>query len=552
MKRSLILLLAALMCISAFAGCSKTEPDPDNASTPAEESSKADESEEEMKEPMPEYWGFNDYENFKNPGAPEEIKSHPTKVTKITDKKYQFQCDTDAGIMTVTLEQRPWGMFNLWAWNLKDKSGKLHTFLVGATDLEYVFRTVTPSGKTAFTGGNHGSEAFLSLDFYNAETGEKLDLQRGKTVTVNSLHIIEKSKLLWVPDNNGDSISDYDGVIVKEYTDADVYANVTRKYTITGPQVKLNTDFEYVKDTQHSYSYSAMFPISKKYGLWCDMIDRDGNLIKTIETLKVGKADYSGPQYSGNAATRVVLYGHIDPRYQFDIRINTPTDSLANSKNEFKTSIWDMNTSDNKVYFSKYPTSGTETVKAGTQFHTETIWLFNFVPDAKAPEGSQISKPFEEIAPKGNLVSAGKPYTISESGIGYAQYTANLTDGKWVDGLTYDSKWFGFCSVAGSNTAGRVGSAILDLGEETNLSAVRVRICNGGEAGIAAPAMAKCYISSDGESFTEAGEFPINDVANATYWSTINDINKTARYVKFEFTLAASFVFVNEIEAYAN
>ena len=452
--------------------------------------------------------------------------------------------------MTVTLERRPWGMFNLWAWNLVDNNKKVHTFLVGATDLEYVFRTVTPEGKTIFNGGNHGDEAFISMDMYNAVTGEKIDLKSGESVTVDSLHVIEKSKLLWIPDYNGDSIADYDGVNIKEYDEDDVFAEVTRKYTFTGPQVKLNTDFTYVKDTKHSYSYLTMFPINKKYGLWCDMIDREGNLIKTIETLKVGKGDYSGPQYSGNAATRVVLYGYEDPGYQFDVRINTPKDSLGDSQ-KFKTSIWDMNTTDNKVYFSKYPMSGTETVTAGTEFHTETIWLFKYVPDAKLPEGSEISKPFEEAKLEGDVVSSNKTYTISGNGVGYGVYTAKLTDGQWVNGLTYDGNWFGFLAGDENNTVSNVGTLVLDLEEEMPISGVRVHVCNGGEAGIAAPMYIKAYVSSDGENFTEVGELPVNEVLNATYWSSKKLKDVSGRYIKLDFKLNSAFVFINEIEAYS-
>lgn len=550
LKKLLIFILAAMMCVGAFAACSQTSESPVSSSQ-TEESSDVQEESEMPEEIMPEYWGYNDYENFVNPNAPEEITSYPTTVKKVNDSKYQMQCETEAGLMTVTMEERPWGMFNLWAWNLVDTTGKTHTFLVGATDLEYVFRTVTPKGTTVFSGGNHGNEAFLSLEMYNAETGEAINLENGESVTVNSLHIIEKSKLMWFPDDNGDSIGDYN-LKSMTYTDDDVYAEITRKYTITGPQVKLNADFTYVKDTKHYYSYHAMFPINKKYGLWCDMIDREGNLIKTIETLKVGAGDYSGPQYSGNAATRVVLYGHQDPRYQFDIRINTPTDSLGNSQNEFKTSIWDMNTSDNKVYFSKYGTNTATTVTAGTEVHTETIWLFKYVEDAKAPESGEINAPFEEIEPTGTLVSSGKTYEISGNGIGYGVYTANLTDGNWVNGLTYDGNWFGFLSGDENNTVSGVGSVTLDLEEETSLSSIRVHICNGGEAGIAAPKEIKYYISSDGENFTEAGTLPVNnDAGNAVYWSTVSELSDTARYVKIDFTLNGHFVFINEVEVYS-
>ena len=549
LKRALILLLSVLLCGTTLLACNGPEATNTSSEIPSEDSSMSEESTaEEVK--MPEYWGFNNYENFTNPNAPAEILSHKTVVTKVSEKKYSMQSETEAGKVTITLEQRPWGMFNLWAWNLVDKTNQTHVFLVGATDLEYVFRTVY-NGKTFFSGGNHGGEALVSIDLYNAETGEALNLKTGESVTVNSLHIIEKSKLLFIPDYNGDSISDYDGVNIKEYTEDQVYANVTRKYTFTGPQVKLNTDFTYVKDTDHYYSYLTMFPINKKYGLWCDMIDRDGNVIKTIETLKVGAADYSGPQYSGNAATRVRLYGYKDPRYQFDVRINTPTDSLGNSQNEFKTSIWDMNTSDNKVYFSKYPTNSSYREKAGNEVHTETIWLFNYVEDATLPEGSEVAKPFEEVKPEGTLVSTNKEYTVSGNGVGYGNYTARLTDGKATGGLTYDANWFGLIQTAGNNTVNGVGSFVIDLGSSVDLSTVRAHICNAGESGITKPAKITAYASEDGNSFTELGNLAVNDVENATYWTGLLVDGVSARYVKFDIQLEGLFCFLDELEVYS-
>lgn len=558
LKKMLSFALAAILCLGVLASCGgDNEPASEAASNSSaalsepsdgslDNSIEPDNSQEDNE--MPEYWGYNNYEDFTNPNAPEEITSFPTTVKKESATRYSMTSETEVGKLTVTLEERPWGMFNLWSWKLVDKNGKTHVFVAGSTDWEYVFRTVTPNGSTAFTGGNHGDEAFISLDLYNAENGEKLDLQVGESVTVNSLHVIEKSKLLWIPDNNGDSIGDYDNKS-KTYTEDDVFANATRKYTFTGPQIKLNVDFEYVKDVKHYHSYQAMFPIDKKYGLWCDMIDREGKLITTIETLKVGAADYSGKEYNGNAATRVLLYGHVDPRYQFDLRINTPTDSLGNFANTYKTCIWDMNTTTNKIYFSKYGVKSPDMVKAGTEVHTEMIWLFKFVEDAVSPQPSEPEAPFEEFVPSGTLASSGKSYAISGNGVGYAPYTASLTDGKTVNGLTYDGNWFGFLLGNENNTVDGVGSVIIDLGEEKELSGVRAHICNGETAGISAPAKITLSMSSDGSAFSDPVEIPVNRDTAGVYW-TGKAVSGKGRYVKLDFTLAASFVFLDEIEVY--
>ncbi|MBR6784447.1 MAG: discoidin domain-containing protein [Clostridia bacterium] len=553
LKKTLSLMLAMLLAFFALAACNEnTQTESNDFESVASEASK-----EESEVIMPEYWGFNDYNRVDIVGAPDEILSFPTTVTKVSDKKYSMACETEAGKLTITLEERPWGCFNLWSWRLIDKSGKEHIFAVGATDFEYVHIPITPKGTGVWSGGNHGNEAFLSLDLYNAESGEKIELGNGDSVTVNSLHIIEKTKLLWFPDDNGDSIGDYNNKSMS-YTDDDVYAEMTRKYTFTGPQVKLNVDYKYVKDVQHNRSYTCMLPINKKYGLWCEMYNNDGKLLRTIETLKVGAADYSGPSNSNNKASRAVIYGYVDPRYQFDVRVTTFEDSLDQNRGDYKTAYWDMNTTDNKLYFTKFSNSEKRLLKAGTEFHTECFWLFKFVEDAEMPEISEPDevKP-EDITLEGTNIALGKEYTLSGLlGSGYGNYTASLTDGKATETLTYDNNWFSFYNNSSLpaeqlNVEDGIGYAIIDLGEKKNISGVRVHLCNGGTAGINAPYSATVYVSDDGKNFTEAAKLTIASDAKAIYWTGAELENISARYVKFSFKPNGPFVFINELEVYS-
>ncbi len=552
-KNTLSLLFALLLCGCTLAACNGGE-----SSVPDTESNVSEISQEESEAViMPEYWGFNDYKTTEIVGAPDEITSFPTTVTKVNDSKYSMACETEVGTLTITLEERPWGCFNLWSWRLIDKEGKEHVFAAGSTDFEYVHVPITPKGTNVWSGGNHGNEAFISLALYNAENGEKIELENGESVTVNSLHIIENTKLLWFPDDNGDSIGDYNNKNMT-YTDDDVYAEMVRKYTFTGPQIKLNVDYKYVKDVKHNRSYTCMLPISKKYGLWCEMYNNAGELVNSIQTLKVGAADYSGKHYSKNVATRAVLYGYQDPRYQFDVRVTTFEDSLASGKGDYLTSYWDMNTTSNKLYFTKWTNSETKLLKAGTEVHTESFWLFKFVPDAKIPEGAfEEGNKVEEVKPVGTLVSDGKSYTVSGGlGGGFGNYTANLTDGKATEGLTYDNNWFSFYNAnlpaEQINVENGIGYIIIDLEKETELAFVRAHICNGGTAGINAPKGASVSISSDGVNFTELCQLPIDTSdESAIYWSGAEVDGKSARYVKFSFTPNGLFVFINELEVYA-
>jgi len=377
MKRFLTMLLAGMLCASALASCSNNE---EKTESLPESSEISEVSEEEIA--MPEYWGSNDYKLTVNPSSPAELESKEMILTKVSDKCYRIETETDAGKLALTIEEMPWGTFNLWSWKLTTKDNKIIPFVPGSTDWEYVYRTSkSQNGAVIWSGGNHGNETLISLALYNGETESEIILANGESIKLNKLHIIEKTKLLWTADTDGDGYG-YRYKDRDSYAESDIYAEVTRKYTVIGEQVKLNVDYNYLQDTYHKLSYTGMFPIDKKYGLYCDMVGTDGNIIKTIETSKVGKADYSGPMNDKNAANRVHIYGYTDPRYRFDIRVNTFEDSLDSMKNSFKTAFWDMNTGHNKLYFSKYDANTATLVPAGTKFSTECIWLFVFDEDA--------------------------------------------------------------------------------------------------------------------------------------------------------------------------
>ncbi len=288
-------------------------------------------------------------------GAPEEVTSYPGIFELRREGLYKYSCETDGGTMEITFAQTAWGTWNLGAWRLVGEEGTT-VFVAGSTDLEYVYRAAKKPGDWVWSGGNHGNEKLIDLTFYDGATGKKLDVEAG-SVSADSFTVVERTKLHWGDEN-------------------DSYCNVTRIYTFCGPQVRLNVDYDYTQDCCFYLSYTGMFPVDKRYGLWCDMYDAQGSKLATIETEKVGKADYSGNVHSGNAAVRAVIYGYEQTDYSFDIRVTTFADSVNDLNNDYKTSFWDMNQTQNKLYFSKYFLDKPTNVSAGTQLRTECIWLF--------------------------------------------------------------------------------------------------------------------------------------------------------------------------------
>ena len=498
------------------------------------------------------YWGFDDYDTFINPNS-NEITSYPTVITKISSDEYSFVSEIDAGKMTITFKEMGWGTYNLWKWNLVDKNGTTHVFLSGGTDLEYVYRTsLTKSGKQYFTGGNHGNEALVSLNFYDGETGEEIKLNLNQSKTVKQLHIIEKTKLLYFPDANGDSVGDYINK-TQTYTQDDVFAEVTRKYTVTGPQVRLNVDYKYVKEVYHGVSYTGMFPIAKKYGLYADMIDKDGNFVRTVVTSEVGKADYSGPMNSGNRATRAIIYGKNDSQYQFDVHVNTYEDSLESQRNSFLTAFWDMNTTQNKLYFSKCDTNNPVQYPVGKEVHTECVWRFMYDADGRQPNVGEI---VDAEKPATNLLS-GLDYEISVTNANpgapehNTSYLASLTDGvATTDFNASNDSWFCFSQYK-PNIVNGVGSVTVKLDGLYTVNKVRAHLFNNiSNMGVKPPKAASAYGIVDGKEVKICDITNISTADGVAYWVSGEGEGVVTDTVIFKFTLDGAFMYVNEVEAY--
>lgn len=494
------------------------------------------------------YWGFDDYDTIENPGAPEEITSYPTTITKNSNSLYTITCTTDAGTLSITLVEETWGTFNLGSWKLTDKSNKTHTFVDGSTDMEYVHQLYYSDSEITWSGGNHGGEALVSLKFYDGVSGQEISLANGASKTVNVLHIIEKTNLLLFPDNNNDSINDYTNKNTA-YTEDQVYANLTRKYTITGPQVKLNVDYKYTRDTYHARNYSCMFPINKTYGQYCDMFDLNGNMLGTISTVPYGNTTYNpyeGPHNSGNAATRAIVYSENSP-YIFDMRINTFKDSVNEFKNaNYKTSFWDMNYYYNKLYFTRFDEGQKILHAKDKEVHTECIWMFRYDTDGREPTVGEAPISLNKDY---NISFTNTPITDSQWNVNYG---ALLTDGKASD--TFDASnasWFAFWINKNTDGAG-VGSATIDLKKTYDISNIKIHLANAVTVmGVSAPKSVKAYsVDASGNVLADLGSFTLDRGDNSIYWSSLSVSGVIARYIKIEFTINTPCSYINEISVY--
>ena len=496
------------------------------------------------------YWGFDDYVTVDYPGAPEEITSYPTTIKKVSNSTYTMSSTiSGVGTLSISLIEEAWGTFNLGNWILKDTSGVSHEFVGASTDMEYVHQYYYSDSHVTWSGGNHGGEALESLKFYDGVTGNEISLSVGGSHTSNVIHCIQKTKLLHFPDQNPkDSINDYNKKSIS-YTEDQVYAKLTRKYTFTGPQIKLNVDYLYMKDSYHARNYLCMLPIAKKYGLYCDMIDQNGVKIKTITTSEVGKADYSGPTNGGNAATRAVVYSKTNPKYQFDMRVTTFKDGLNEFKDaNFKTAFWDMNTNHNKLYFTRFDDTKKVLHAKNSTVNTECIWLFRYSADG--------SLPTYQDAPVGEVpASRNKTYTnpvsdaVQGDGVN-TKYGAKLTDGIASEGFAYnDDSWS--LLFNNHNAADGIGTIIIDMGEVYDLTKFRAHLANYSGAGVGAPKSLKVFGSMDGNDYTELSALTLNTGADAIYWTEATaPANSQARYVKFVFELNGTFAYLNELEVY--
>ncbi len=161
------------------------------------------------------------------------------------------------------------------------------------------------------------------------------------------------------------------------------------------------------------------------------------------------------------------------------------------------------------------------------------------------------------------LVSSDIDYTYptNDAGThGARGYNGDLTDGIIPDTFLGDkgiptADWFGLFDNAkatdgSSNTDHGCGEFIFDLGEDTELAAIKV--VNGNDGVYVPPTMTVCV--GDGKSpWVLVGDLQITESEGDIYWFTADMVGNTARYVRLLVTVSPNtyWAFISEIEIYA-
>ena len=341
MMKKIALLLAVVMLGLIFVGCDVSE----ESSAPAE-SNGTGEASPEISEDVSEPPAFT----VEVP----EIVPHPMTLKINSNTRFTMNTDLDNGkTMSCCWDKKSWGTWNIGSYKIDNID-----YTTSATDWEYVFRaSQNKTGGWQWSGGNHGNETLVELKIYD-ENDNELPLTVGETYEMNVLKVVERTQLHW-----GDP---------DEY-----FAEVVRTYTVAGKLITLSCTFDFVKDCYFYTSYTTMCPVSKQMGYRSVLTYTDGTTGEYLSDYfekNPGAENFVGYYFSGNAAQICDFYPQYDNGSYFRIAIYNPEDMTDNFSNTRKTFVWDMSSTQNKVYFSRFDDNKSELVTSGTHWDTLASW----------------------------------------------------------------------------------------------------------------------------------------------------------------------------------
>ena len=289
-----------------------------------------------------------------------EIADFCSSSFKKTDTGITIEAKTtqvEGHAVKVTMVKTAWGTWNLGRYDaVENATGKTVTLNPGGTDWEYVYRVGETAGDIAFCGGNHGNEKLVDIKFYDAKSGREL----GNDDTADGIRIVEHTQIYY--NNKPDK----------------PFVNVTRTYVINGTDVWLECDYDFIRDALFNLSYTAMACIPKANGNHIVYYNTDGTTKEFSTALRGTKSgtEYGGDFDKGNPAPYVEMYGDSNPDYRMTVRVYDPYVMCDDFIYAEKTMFWDMNGTQNKLYFCKFDNSKPHKVTKGTHWDTLTKWAF--------------------------------------------------------------------------------------------------------------------------------------------------------------------------------
>lgn len=382
--RCLLLLLAVCLLVSCGESPTESSTEPSSQSVAGEVSAEETSAEESSEsEPIREaYMSYEIPEQYY--GAYTDMYTvdvyNQVEITSAATAYNIVYRYADGGFYRTQLVKKRWGVWMLGAMSHTDASGKTVEMSSASTDYEWVLSCGASASSITFRGGNHGdytlsdwnesdstksNDRLLDMTFYDAQTGEKLELETGKTVTANGLRVVIHTNI-------------YEG----EYRQENVLINTEKRYLFNGPEVFVQSELYLTKNTYFRTSYTCMFPVAKAYGNYA-LFGNDDGTEKLVQTPLTGTSNYGNNFSDHNVASAVTLFGEKAPTHRMTVRIYNPEDQFYHS--ERYTRLWDMNPTQNKLYFSAF-SGTTERVAAGTSWTYCSSWSFSYEPDSTLPE----------------------------------------------------------------------------------------------------------------------------------------------------------------------
>lgn len=393
--RTCLLLLLSLCLLAACQSAPAPNPEPPAASSlPAESSAEesveeSSETSSEISEPPREdaYMSYEIPDNYKdlyeNPfalDAYEEMEITASNNTYAITYHYG-----DGSTYRTHLVKKRWGMWMLGAMEYTHANGTKVRMSESSTDYEWVLSCGKVGGNITFRGGNHGdytysdwnaedttktNDHFIDMTFYDAETGDKVEVANGETVKVKGLLVVL-----------------HNNIYEDAYQQENVLINVEKLYLFNGESVSVQSKLYMTNTVSFGNAYTCMFPVAKKYGN-CILFHNDDGTTKLVKTPVNGTSNYGNNFSNYNKSSKVTLFGEQNPAYHMTVEIHNPEDQFY--KSSHFTRLWDMNPTQNKLYFSAFKPGSTISVKKGTEFVYSSSWTFSYNPDFTVPKADEL------------------------------------------------------------------------------------------------------------------------------------------------------------------